>query len=190
MSLARQEPTFRVTVIVTFLRMDTPPPEPGRPLPPGADVQREEACSVAFYRSLYDTVGEPYLWWLRRTLPDAQIAAMLRDPRVSVHVLRLDGRPAGFFELDRTPWPVVNLSYFGLMPHAVGHGVGVAFLRHAIDTAWSLGPRALTVNTCTADHPRALPNYTRAGFRIVRTVREDWDVPVRLGLRLPEHMRT
>ena len=56
-------------------------------------------------------------------------------------------------------------------------------------TAWAHKPRALTVNTCTADHPRALPNYLRAGFMPVRTAREIWDVPDHLGLQLPEHLR-
>jgi GNAT superfamily N-acetyltransferase len=83
----------------------------------------------------------------------------------------------------------VNLSYFGLMPHAVGRGMGYAFLRHAVDTAWSMGPRVVTVNTCTADHPRALPTYIRAGFRPVRQAREEWNVPTRLGLEIPETLR-
>ena len=47
---------------------------------------------------------------------------------------------------------------------------------------------AVTVNTCTADHPRALPGYVRAGFRPVRHVREVWDVPVRLGLKIPDNL--
>ena len=47
----------------------------------------------------------------------------------------------------------------------------------------------MTVNTCTADHPRALPTYIRAGFRPVRAVKEVWNVPVRLGLRIPEALR-
>jgi GNAT superfamily N-acetyltransferase len=75
------------------------------------------------------------------------------------------------------------------MPHAIGHGMGYAFLRHAVDTAWSMGPRMVTVNTCTADHPRALPTYIRAGFRAVRQAREEWNVPARLGLVIPESLR-
>jgi hypothetical protein len=47
----------------------------------------------------------------------------------------------------------------------------------------------MTVNTCSADHPRALPNYIAAGFREVRRVREAWDIPVRLGLAIPENLR-
>ncbi len=75
------------------------------------------------------------------------------------------------------------------MPHAVGRGFGYAFLRHAVDSAWGMGPRCVTVNTCTADHPRALPTYLRAGFRPVRHVREEWNVPVRLGLEIPQSLR-
>jgi len=47
----------------------------------------------------------------------------------------------------------------------------------------------VTVNTCTADHRRALPGYLRAGFKPTRTVREVWDVPNRLGMSIPEHLR-
>ena len=74
------------------------------------------------------------------------------------------------------------------MPHAVGRGMGLAFLRHAVDEVWRRGARAMTVNTCTADHPRALPTYLRAGFRPVREVRENWNVPKRLGLVIPGHL--
>ena len=83
----------------------------------------------------------------------------------------------------------MNIAYFGLLPHLVGQGLGRAFLRAAIDAAWALEPRAIRVNTCTADHPRALPAYLRAGFRPVRTVREVWDIPDRLGLPIPPTLR-
>ena len=75
------------------------------------------------------------------------------------------------------------------MPSATGLGLGTAFLRAAVDRAFAEGARALTVNTCTADHPRALPGYLRAGFRPLRAVREVWDVPNQLGLSIPEHLR-
>jgi len=188
-SLARDDPTARVGVIVTFLRMDTPPHDKAPPLPTNAEVRRDRWCTVKQYREMYNTVGQQYVWWLRRMVPDHALAAMLRDTRVSIHVLYLDGETAGFYELDRTPWPTVNLSYFGLMPNAIGRGLGYAFLRHAVDTSWAFGPRAVTVNTCTADHKRALPTYLRAGFRPIRQVREEWNVPLRLGLDIPDSLR-
>lgn len=174
-----------VAVEVTFLRMDRLPDRPAPAFPPGAGVAVAERCTVGFYRYLYDGVGRRHVWWLRRTLADEQIAAILGDPANSVHVLMHGGEPAGFYELDRRNRPVVNLSYFGLLPHALGRGMGRALLRHAVEAAWEGGTRALTVNTCTADHPRALPNYLAAGFRPVRAVREVWQVPARLGLPIP-----
>ena len=184
------DPVARVTVTVTFLRMDRAPPGPSAGLPTDCQVVRIATPTVGFYRYLYDTVGADYVWWLRRTMPDAELGQLLRDPQVSIHVLYNGGEPAGFFELDARGWPDVNLSYFGLMPHAIGTGVGYPFLRQAVDAAWRQGPRGMTVNTCTADHPRALPTYLRAGFRTVRQVRELWSVPLRLGMRIPEHLRS
>ncbi len=188
-SLRPQESVERVGVTVTFLRLDAPPAGPAPGFPSGAEVRARPDCTVAEYRALYDGVGEDYCWWLRRVMPDHEIEALLRAPAVVIHVLYVDDRPAGFHELDRSPWPVININYFGLLPHAIGLGLGRAFLRHAIDTAFGFGAKALTVNTCTADHPRAMPNYLRAGFRRVRAVEEVWQVPTRLGLRIPRQLR-
>ena len=179
----------RVAVIVTFLRMEKPCGDPPRPLPGGTDVVRITAPSVAFYRYLYQTVGAPHCWWLRRTMPDQTLAALLADPAVSLNVLYRGGEPIGFYELDARQQPDINLSYFGLVPWAVGNGLGSRFLRMAVDEAWSRSPRGVTVNTCTADHPRALPAYLRVGFRPTRSVREIWDIPARLGMTIPDHLR-
>ena len=183
------QPAVRVAVTVTFLRMETRPP-PGAPLPGDTSLVRLDRCTVPFYRYLYDTVGGDYVWWLRRTLTAAALSAILRDPGVSVHVLYRGGEPAGFFELDRRGRPVVNLSYFGLLPHAIGQNLGSAFLRAAVQEAWAAAPgvRAVTVNTCTADHARALPGYLRAGFQVMRRLDEVWEVPTRLGLAVPRHL--
>jgi len=184
-----REPVTRIAVDVTFLRMDAPPEAPAPALPDGASAVRLARCSVPFYRYLYDTVGRDWVWWLRRTVADAEIAGLLARPDISIHVLYQGGEPAGFYELERRGEQGINLAYFGLMPHAIGQGTGRAFLRHAVDAAWSERPPVLTVNTCTADHPRALPNYIAAGFRVTRTMREVWPVPNRLGLPIPERLR-
>jgi hypothetical protein len=181
-------PFTRIAVVVTFLRQDRRPDPPSPPLPADATLVKVATPSVAFYRYLYNTVGAPYVWWLRRATPDHEIAAMLGNPAVSLHVLYRGGEPAGFFELENR-FGSVNISYFGLLPHAVGKGIGPAFLRASVDEAWRRGPEVVTVNTCTADHPRALPNYLAAGFVPYRTLREVWDVPNRLGLDIPQHLR-
>lgn len=183
------EPTERVAVTVTFMRMDHPPASQPPPIPGTTRTEHVRMPTVGFYRYLYNTVGADYVWWLRRLMPDAELAEMLTDPGTEIHVLYKNGEPAGFFELDRRYGSNVNLSYFGLMPHMIGTGAGPGFLRQAIDSAWSTRPRTVTVNTCTADHPRALPNYLLAGFRVMRAMRETWDIPSYLGMRLPDHLR-
>lgn len=182
-------PFTRIAVVVTFLRQEQPPEPPVPKLPADTSLVRLTRPSVAYYRYLYDTVGGPYVWWLRRTMSAEDLAALISDRSVTLHVLYRDGEPAGFFELEQRGADSVNLSYFGLMPHVIGRGLGWALLHAAIAESWSRRPRVLTVNTCTADHPRALPNYLRAGFLPIRSVREVWDVPNRLGLVIPAHLK-
>jgi hypothetical protein len=81
------EPVERLKVQVTFLRMDAPPTNPAPALPGNVRVERVRHCSVPFYRYLYDTVGAPWLWWMRRIATDAELAGLLGHPSVSVHVL-------------------------------------------------------------------------------------------------------
>ena len=189
MGVLTASPTTRIAVVVTFLKQTKPSNEPSPPLPANTNLVRLPHPTAAFYRYLYDTVGGPYVWWLRRTLPVSDLRALLAMPGVSIHVLYRDHEPVGFFELDHQSSAVVNLSYFGLFPHAVGTGLGTPLLRAALDIAWSCEPRNVTVNTCTADHPRAMPTYLRQGFAPTRTVREIWDVPNRLGITIPDHLR-
>jgi len=42
--------------------------------------------------------------------------------------------------------------------------MGFFFLYHACMNAFAAPISRLTVNTCTLDHPRALPLYQRLGF--------------------------
>ena len=184
------EATERATVTVVFLRMPQPPARPPAVLPPGAVIARER-LSVAQYRELYNEIGAPWLWWLRRVMPDALLERHLGSNTVSTYLLRVNGNIAGFFETDAGHWPFVNLNYFGLREEYIGRGLGRIFLDAAVDTVFrgATGLRGMTVNTCSADHPRALPNYLAAGFVEYRRAREEWDIPVRLGLTVPAHVR-
>src|ERR1700712_4975407 len=136
-------PVTRVGVTVTFLRMDQAPNVLAPGMGPGFQIVRAQAPTVPFYRYLYNTVGADYLWWLRRTTPDQELAALLRHKAVVIYTLYANGEPMGFFELDGRISPDMNLSYFGLMPHAIGQGIGLPFLRAAVDEAWRQGARGI-----------------------------------------------
>lgn len=156
-----------ITTVVSYLKMTAPPTGLARRPPgPGVEIRRARHPSIAFYRFLYGTVGEPWTWFERRWLSDAQLEALLRDPRVEVNVLWVEGTPAGYAELDHRTPPDVELAYFGLMPEFIGKGFGGYLLDWAIWHAWRGRPRRLWVHTCDLDHPRALDLYQRLGFRI------------------------
>jgi ribosomal protein S18 acetylase RimI-like enzyme len=127
-------------------------------------LMRAENCTVSFYRYLYETVGTPWLWYQRRMLDDAALAAEITKPTTEIFVLYAGGLPAGYFELDAAPPQETELCYFGLIPEFIGRGLGPFLLRAAIDRAWLRPIERLWVHTRRFDHPKALGHYQRAGF--------------------------
>lgn len=155
-----------IDVTITFLAMEAPPtaPPPSPPAVPHA-IMRAHNPTVSFYRYLYNTIGQDYAWWERRAISDEELHKIITSDDVEVYVLYIDGVPAGYFEIvTDTEKNEVDIGYFGLLPEFVGRRLGPYMLRAALDEAWSRNPERVTVNTCTLDHPKALPNYQRAGF--------------------------
>lgn len=153
-----------VDVTVYYLEMLT---QPKRSVPAQRDglmVLHAQQPSVPYYRFLYDAVGKKYNWLSRRKLSDDELATILQDSLNEVHVLHVDGSPAGFAELDRRHADDVELVQFGLMADFIGQGLGTWFLQWTIDKVWSYGPKRLWLHTCTLDHPAAVPTYKKAGF--------------------------
>src|SRR5687767_4750430 len=103
----------------------------------GLVVLNAQAPSVAYYRFLYDAVGKDYRWLSRRKLSDEALAGIIHDPLDEVHVLHVNGTPAGFAELDRRQAGEIELTQFGLMREFHGQGLGKWFLEWVIDKAWS-----------------------------------------------------
>jgi len=122
--------------------------------------------TVSFYRYLYDAVGRPWYWTDRKKLSDEELAAIIQDEAVETYVLYVGGVPAGFYELDFRSLPATaELAYFGIMPEFIGMGLGPYLLGQALDMLSHNEPKRVLVNTCTLDHPKALPLYQRFGFR-------------------------
>jgi len=162
----------RVPTIVTFLEMLHRPSALPPPQPKGkVAFLKAESPPLHFYRYLYDAVGRDYKWVDRKKLGDAAVTEILRDPKVELFALYVDGCPAGMAELDFRLEGIGQLAYFGLIQEFVGRRLGYFFLYHATMVAWSRPIQKFIVNTCTLDHPRALPLYQRMGF--VPYARED-----------------
>ncbi len=165
-------PDGLIDVTIVDLELTRAPAWPHNPAPVGPRLAlfRARKPPLHYYRYLYDAVGRPWLWLDRKRMDDEQLTAIVHDDAVEISVLHCDGAPAGFVELDYRGLPdAVNISYFGLVPERFGLGLGRYFLRSAIDEAWRRGPAKITVNTCTLDHPGALPLYQKSGFVPVGT---------------------
>jgi GNAT superfamily N-acetyltransferase len=171
-----------VEVTITYLEL-THRPHHVPPLPSGPHVAlvAAEAPPAHYFLYLYDTVGAEHDWTDWHARPRRELEAFVADPKVEIFTMMLDGWPGGFFVLDTREAGVCDLAYFGLMPEAHGRGLGGWLLGEAVLSGWERpGVEKLTVNTCTLDHPRALPLYQKLGFDPVgqETVRR---VPGRPG---------
>jgi GNAT superfamily N-acetyltransferase len=155
-----------IEVTVTFLEMSAPPAH-YPPLPMGRQIAllRTKAIPLHFYRYLMDRVGRKWHWVNVLRLSDEELAAGIHREDRDIRVLYLDGAPAGFFDVKPHLPEECELAYFGMMEHATGQGLGRWFLGAAIEACWSHGPRRVTVQTCTLDHPAALSLYQKLGFR-------------------------
>jgi GNAT superfamily N-acetyltransferase len=157
-------PTELVDVVVYYLEIRAPSPRSVPAPRDGLTILHVHKPSVSYYRSLYSAVGEDYHWLSRGKLSDAELASVIQDPCNELHVLHVDGAPAGFAEFDRRQADEIELVQFGLMAPYIGQGLGKWFLQQILDTVWSYQPKRLWLHTCTLDHPAALPLYKWAGL--------------------------
>jgi len=159
-----------VPYTVTYLSMDTRPNAAALAMP--ADVRLEVAQNppVWFFLSLYGAVGRDYEWVDKFDDDPEDLRAYLQNPDMQLTTACRHGWPQGFFLLDWRLPGICDLAYFGLVPEAVGTGIGAKLLAAAIQAGWArAGVTRMTLNTCTLDHPRALQVYLNAGFRPVHT---------------------
>jgi GNAT superfamily N-acetyltransferase len=159
-----------VEVVRTYLELRSP--EQLRPVDATdssvAFVHRP-SIRVSEYRRLYEAVGYRWYWRDRNAWSDERLAAHLARPEISVWECLVDGKRAGYFELERRDDGSVEVAYFGLTEGFTGRGVGKAMLTRAAREAWALGPNRVWLHTCTLDSPYALPNYEARGFTRFRT---------------------
>ncbi|MEL6436515.1 MAG: GNAT family N-acetyltransferase [Pseudomonadota bacterium] len=156
---------------ITYMRMDRHSvPAAVKPANINAALLVANKPPLHFYRYLYFHVGIHWNWEARLRLTDRELTKLIHADTCEITTLYVDGAPAGFFEVNRSDPDIVDLAYFGMMPHVHGMGLGEWFLAQAIATCWSSdpGPSAITVNTCTLDHPAALPLYQKHGFKPYR----------------------
>jgi GNAT superfamily N-acetyltransferase len=130
-----------------------------------------------FNRFLYEYVGGDWRWVDRLVWPASRWQDYAGDDNLRTFVAYREGSIAGYYELQRQDGdspPLagqarnVEIRIFGLTPEFVGQGLGGPLLDSAIENAFAWGTQRVWVHTCTNDHPNALNNYLKSGFRIFK----------------------
>jgi GNAT superfamily N-acetyltransferase len=109
-------------------------------------------------------VGAPYGWPSQRW-DDSTWAAYLARSDIRHWTAHRDNQVVGLASL-RFADHETEIDTFGLVPTAVGAGLGGAFLSRIIRIAWRVNPSAerLWLHTSSGDHVHALGNYVARGF--------------------------
>jgi GNAT superfamily N-acetyltransferase len=115
-------------------------------------------------------------------MDDATLAANIAE----VHaVVDKRGIELGMIELDFAAPGECLIRFLGLVPELAGKGHGGWLFAQTLALAWRRDVERVAVNTCSLDHPAALPAYLKAGFRAYRRAFESFPDPRLAGL-LPD----
>ena len=161
---------------ITYLEMTSQDEVvPGRVASSRVELEEVLPGAVSMARSTYARIGAPLAWEGRTEWSDAGWEGELARPGIRAWLGLVNGAVAGLVELEAETNGDVGIVVFGLVPEFVGMGFGGAFLTVATQLAWTLtSPTGVPttrvwVQTSSRDHPHALSNYERRGFRVFGT---------------------
>lgn len=176
-------PPGHLANVVTCLEMTDKPAL--RPVPGGDTfaLERMGAADTGRFRTLFQAIGKDIMWFSRLIMPEEQLSSIIGHEQVECFALVSGGRDIGVLELDFREAGQCELSFFGVVPDAVGGGAGRYLMNEALSRAWARPITRMWVHTCSFDHPKALPFYQRSGFRPYQVM-----VEVHRDPRLSGHM--
>ena len=172
--------------IVIHLEMTERPAVRAAPAMPGLSLERMGAADTERFRALFRAIGQEIMWFSRLMMEEEKLAAIIGDPCVFCYAAVRDGVDIGLVELDFRKAGQCELSFFGLVPSAVGGGIGRFLMNEALSRAWAQPITRMWVHTCHFDHPSALAFYQRSGFRPCQMMVEVHPDP-RLTGHMPRH---
>ncbi len=142
-------------------------------LPDSAQLMEIAQNQPGFNKALYQIVGGDWEWTDKLNNSDPQWRSYVERDELRTWVAYSEGAIAGYFELELQNHDV-EIKYFGLTKEFIGKGLGRGLLSAAIQQAWNWqDTKRVWVHTCSLDHPNALSNYQRCGFKVFKTVKED-----------------
>lgn len=174
-------PPGHLANVVTCLEMTEKPHL--RAVPAGGFSLQEMGGDTARFKRLFEAVGRDIMWFSRLIMAEDKLAAIIGDAAVECYAMMDGADDIGLLELDFREAGQCELSFFGLVPGAIGKGAGRWLMNEALTRAWAKPISRLWVHTCSFDHPAALGFYQRSGFRPYQVM-----VEVHPDPRLTGHM--
>ncbi|SDR33940.1 GNAT family N-acetyltransferase [Pseudovibrio sp. Tun.PSC04-5.I4] len=176
-------PSDKIATVVTYLEMHRKPQDRKVIERPDLSLHKVEQVDLAVYRHLFRAIGEPWLWFGRLVMSDAELTQVLQEETRDIYFAMKEGVAVGLLELDFSFGDNVELAYFGLVPDHIGGGSGRWLMNHAIDLAFAKpGIKRFFVHTCNGDSPQALPFYITSGFAPYKRAIEVADDPRLMGV--------
>jgi ribosomal protein S18 acetylase RimI-like enzyme len=147
---------------------------------PGLRIERMQIPFPEYSKFLHTVVGSDYRWGGRSDWGKDKWTAYASREELHTWVAHVDGTPAGYCEMEKSPEGDVEIKSFGLLSAFIGQGLGGHLLTVAVERAWAptgadgdvgggMGATRVWLHTCTHDHPHALDNYIARGFRVCKT---------------------
>lgn len=165
---------------ITYLEMTSPDELiPGRPAPEPVEMEKVGPESASLLASTYARIGAPHHW---TSLPEEEWEKGLAHSESQAWVARVRGEVAGMVALKAEDGGDVEIVVVGLVPEFVGRGFGGHLLTLATRLAWEVEhpdggtTRRVWLHTSSLDHPYALRNYQRRGFRLFATENQQKEI--------------
>jgi GNAT superfamily N-acetyltransferase len=194
----------KLATLVTYVEMTEPPARRAPSPPPGYTLEPVHRWRTEEFIAIYKEIGKEWLWTSRLLVDPADLEERLHRPGTVSCTPVNSGRRMGVVEMDFADQSSVEVSFFGLVPDAVGRGVGRWLMEEAIALAFSRpATRRLWLHTCHFDSPQALPFYQAMGFvpyaravevfddaRLIGRLEEDAGphVPLIRSARIPDNV--
>jgi ribosomal protein S18 acetylase RimI-like enzyme len=130
----------------------------------GILIIRAGTSDADLCRHLWIEVGRGF-WNEREDWTSDRWRTYLSEEAVSFWIAKKATEAIGFFELvkDNANMKIEGL---GLLPQWRNRGLGGGLLSVATQQAFDCGAKRIWLHTATDDHPNALPNYKKRGYRI------------------------
>ena len=160
---------------------------PKRSVDPSVITVKIDNPEPDFARWLYRTVGKKWYWVDRYYWNLDQWRDRFKDSAVSLWVMECDSKPVGYYEFEEQQGGDIELSYFGLLPNAIGKGLGGHMLADGLERAFDLGALRPWLHTCSLDHPNALSSYQAGGMELykseqdIQLIPKSWPMPSSLS---------